>query len=76
MRGPLILLLCVLPTLARAEMLVGRADHVRDGDILVVSGVPIRLQQLAAPVSCLPLESGKDCTAESIGCRAAGAATA
>ncbi len=39
----------VLPTLTSAETLIGHADHVRDGDTIVVSGVPIRLQGLAAP---------------------------
>jgi endonuclease YncB( thermonuclease family) len=38
-----------VPWLATAETLIGRADHVRDGDTIVVSGVPIRLQGLAAP---------------------------
>ena len=39
----------LLPIFASAETLIGRADHVRDGDTIVVSGVPIRLQGLAAP---------------------------
>jgi endonuclease YncB( thermonuclease family) len=37
------------PALASADTLIGRADHVRDGDTIVVSGTPIRLQGLAAP---------------------------
>jgi micrococcal nuclease len=45
----LVLLAAIVPTLASAETLIGHADHVRDGDTLVVSGVPIRLQGLAAP---------------------------
>ena len=39
----------LLPVLVSAETLIGRADHVRDGYTIVVSGVPIRLQGLAAP---------------------------
>ena len=49
MRVPLTLLLLVLPSLVIAETLIGRTDHVRDGDTIVVSGVPIRLEGLAAP---------------------------
>jgi len=47
-RAP-VLLAANVPLLASAETLIGRTDHVRDGDTLVVSGVPIRLQGLAAP---------------------------
>lgn len=49
MRAPLTLLLLVLPSLAIAETMIWRADFVRDGDTVVVSGVPIRLQGRAAP---------------------------
>jgi endonuclease YncB( thermonuclease family) len=45
----LVILFAALPVIASAETLIGRADHVRDGDTIVVSGVPIRLQGLAAP---------------------------
>ena len=49
MRASLTLVLLVLPSIAIAETLMGRADTLRDGDTIVVSGVPIRLQGLAAP---------------------------
>jgi len=49
MSRALALLTAIVPLLASAETLMGRADHVRDGDTVVVSGVPIRLQGLAAP---------------------------
>jgi endonuclease YncB( thermonuclease family) len=39
----------LLPMLANADTLIGRADQVRDGDTIVVSGVAIRLHGLAAP---------------------------
>ncbi len=48
MRTFLIILAACLPAIASTETLMGRADHVRDGDTVVVSGVPIRLQGLAA----------------------------
>ncbi|WP_367268187.1 thermonuclease family protein [uncultured Thiohalocapsa sp.] len=45
----LLVLLALLPALATAETPTSRADHVRDGDTIVVSRVAIRLQGLAAP---------------------------
>jgi endonuclease YncB( thermonuclease family) len=44
-----VLTLLLLPLVASAETLVGHADKVRDGDTVVVSGVPVRLQGVAAP---------------------------
>lgn len=44
----LLLALAVSSTL-QAETLLGKADHVRDGDTIVVSRTPIRLQGVAAP---------------------------
>lgn len=45
----LALVLALIPLLATADTLLGQADKVRDGDTVVVSGVPIRLQGVAAP---------------------------
>ena len=45
----LAIFIATVPLLATAETLIGRADHVRDGDTIVVSGMPIRLEGLAAP---------------------------
>lgn len=40
-------LLAALPL--KADTLLGRATHVRDGDTIEVQGVPIRLKGIAAP---------------------------
>lgn len=42
-------MLLVLSLVVSVETLRGHVDKVRDGDTIVVSGVPIRLQGVAAP---------------------------
>lgn len=45
----LVLLFLWLPLVGSAETLWGHAEKIRDGDTIVVSGVPVRLQGVAAP---------------------------
>jgi len=59
MSRPLVLLAAIVPLLAAAETLIGGVDHVRDGDALVVSGVPIRLQVQVPRCRCSETASGR-----------------